>query len=544
MTLGDTLLKKIILARQVQWQYQLENYTVEALKSITKSLDKARSELFDYVQNRDIILPEGREDKVLKELNNLTFGIQEKLTGDISEASEIAGQASLREYGQIMSLDGRLAETVGFDFVSLSPAQLKAMVVDVPVGGKLLKDWVADNFERQIVDEIQTEIMAGMFKGDSTKALVDRLRGSFGMLDHEAITLTRTYVASMNNRAAEMVYKANSDVIEKERWISTLEVSTKTGAGTCFQCAAMDGREWPIGTDHPRPLAHQRCRCFLVPITKSFKALGLNIPELEEAARPFKVVNGIPVDDGGKKRVLDFGMFDGNAQAFIESKGPLFMKNVVGPGRKALIDAGKIEFKDLVDKDGNVVLLKDLPKLDESIKAYRYPDSTVKGLKKSLLDAETGIYLRKTEKAYLFDPEGKELFNKSGNKNSVGFTQEEANMMKGNILTHNHPYGTSFSLQDIKLLLKTGLKEIRAVGAEYKYAFSLKGASQAKDDALKMLEKEYQLSNSTVKGDFLTKMDKGEIDIEYAEKNHAHTVWLRVNKYLPWIDYRRKEWKK
>lgn len=363
---GDTLLKKILIARHVQFQYQLENYTVESLKTITKSLDIARDELLDYVSRWDIRLPEGREDRVLKELNDLTFGIQEKLTGDIAEATEIAGQASLREYGQIMSFDGRLADTVGFNFVSLSAEQLRAAVLDVAVGGKLLKDWVADNFERQMVDEIQRDILAGMFKGEGTNKLVERLRQSFDMLDHEAITLTRTYVASINNRAAEMVYKANSDIIKEEEWSATLEVSTKAGAGTCMQCALSDGKRWPINTDHPRPIAHPRCRCFMLPVTLSYKELGLNIPELEKVARPFTVVNGIPIDDGGKKRVLDFGMFQGNAREFIESKGPVFLKNMIGPTRKALIDSGKIGFDDLLDKRGNVVLLKELPEVPKT----------------------------------------------------------------------------------------------------------------------------------------------------------------------------------
>ena len=363
MISGDDLLKKIYLARHVQWQYQLENYTVESLNSITKALNKARNELFNEISYRDIFLPEGREDKVLKELNDLTFGMQAQLTGNITEAAEIAGQASLREYGNIISLDGRLAETVGFNSVALSAEQLRAMVVDVPVGGKLLKNWVADNFKRQIIDEIQIDIMAGMFKGESTKKLVDRLRDSFDVLDHEAITLTRTYVASMNNRAAESVYKANSDVIDKEEWSATLEVSTKSGHGTCFRCAALDSKQWPINTEHPRPPIHPRCRCWLLPISKTFRELGLNIDELEKAARPFTLRDGIPIDEGGKRKILDFGMFEGNAQDFIKSKGTLYLKNTVGPKRKALMDVGKIGFDDLVDKNGQVVLLKDLPKI-------------------------------------------------------------------------------------------------------------------------------------------------------------------------------------
>lgn len=544
MTSGDSLKDLIVLARHVQWQYKLENFTVESLKFITEALENSRNELFNEISRRDIRLPKSRPDKVLKELNDMTFGIQAQLTGNIIEATEVAGRTSFDEYGRILSFDGRLADTIGFNFVSLSPEQLKAMVVDVPVGGKVLKDWVSDNFKHQIVDEIKTDIATGLFKGESTAKLVNRLHDSFNMLNHEAITLTRTYVGSINNRAAEAVYKANSDIVKKEEWSATLEVSTKSGAGTCFQCVALDGRQWPIGTDHPRPLAHPRCRCFMLPVTASYKELGLNIDELEDKARPFTVRNGIPVDTGRSgKTVLDFGMFKGQAQDFVKKKGPIYFKNTVGPRRKELIDAGKITFNDLVDKNGKVVLLKDLPKLDPPPKKYRRPSPKIpESLKKSLLEAESKIYLRKTEKAYVFTPDGKKVFSKPGGKSSVSFTQKEADKMKGNILTHNHPYGSSFSLPDIELFVLKELEEIRAVGQYHRYSFSVNQGMPEKEMAIKEIRDLHKKYDKKMYQYFSKKIDQGKLTPEYAQKEHAHRVWSGISHDLNWIEYRRLQW--
>lgn len=544
MTSGDSIKDLIILARHVQWQYKLENYTVESLKSITKVLNQARNELYDEITRRDMRLSPGREGQVLQELNDLTLGIQQILTQDIAEAAQIAGQASLREYGSILSFDGRLAETVGFSFVSLSSEQIQSMILDTPVGGRKLEDWVSRAFDREMIEKIKEEVSAGVFKGEGTSKLADRIRTGFNMLDHEAITLTRTYVASMNNRAAESVYKANSDIVKWEEWNATLEVSTKSGRGTCFQCAALDGQRWRLDEPHPRPLAHPRCRCFMVPVTASYRELGLDIDELKRAARPFTVRNGIPVDVGRSKTILKAGQFTGSAEEFIRKQGPLYMKNVVGPNRKALIDAGKIKFQDLVDKDGNIILLKDLPELGKPVRTFRRKKiKTDKNLEKNLLAAESAIYLRKTEKAFVFAPDGTEVFSKSGGKKSVSFSIAQAESMNGNILTHNHPTGSSFSKQDINLLIARDIQQIRAVGKDYVHTFSLKPNAPGHETALKLVQKEHEKAETIVLQDFNAKIGRGDITVDHANKNHAHQVWQRVSDRLHWVDYQRNKWK-
>lgn len=258
MSEGDRLKDLLLLYRSIEHQYRIGQYTDEALKSIQLSLDIARAQLFDEISYRDISMPKDRVDMVLEELNNLTLGIQAQLSKNIQDAAVVAGEYSYREYDNILSFDGKLAETVGFNHVSVSPDQLRAMVMTVPVGGKLLEAWVSDTFERRIIDEIQTEIMADNFQGLSTPKIIRHMENAFGMVKNDAETLVRTYLADINNQAADAVYKANSDIIKWESWNASLEVGL-SGKSTCLRCASLDSRKFKIDEPHIRPPLHPRC---------------------------------------------------------------------------------------------------------------------------------------------------------------------------------------------------------------------------------------------------------------------------------------------
>ena len=214
--------------------------------------------MLNQLGQRDFRLPGDNADALLNELNDLTLGIQQKLTGNIAEAAAVAGQASLKETGRILSFDGALTDTVGFNFVSLSPAQMKSMVLGTPVGGRLLNEWVERTFESALIAEMDTAILTGYLKGEGIKKITDRLTQSFGLLEREAETLTQTYIAEANNNAAKAVYDANKDIIEYEEWNAHLEVNVASGRGTCMRCAALDGRKYKLGESHIRPPLHPR----------------------------------------------------------------------------------------------------------------------------------------------------------------------------------------------------------------------------------------------------------------------------------------------
>jgi ADP-ribose pyrophosphatase YjhB (NUDIX family) len=100
-------------------------------------------------------------------------------------------------------------------------------------------------------------------------------------------------------------------------------------------------------TSPPCPL-HPNCRCIKLPVTKSYRELGLDINDIEEVARPYTIRENKVIGMGGRL-ILDGGRMKGTYADFYYSRGPIFQKNLLGPTRQRLIDSDFIDFKDLVD---------------------------------------------------------------------------------------------------------------------------------------------------------------------------------------------------
>lgn len=92
--------------------------------------------------------------------------------------------------------------------------------------------------------------------------------------------------------------------------------------------------------------------------------------------------------------------------------------------------------------------------------------------------AENGIKRDKVETAVLLDKDGNTIFTESqGSVDSVQFSPDQFSKMKDGTLTHNHPSGSTFSWQDLDLLVRSGLKEIRATSANRTYRMISIGGS-------------------------------------------------------------------
>lgn len=75
------------------------------------------------------------------------------------------------------------------------------------------------------------------------------------------------------------------------------------------------------------------------------------------------------------------------------------------------------------------------------------------------------------ETAILYDSNGSRIFTKKVVSDEVTFTNSEIKKMKGGILTHNHPNGGVFSPEDLNMLRKGHLSEIRACNGDGVYIF-------------------------------------------------------------------------
>lgn len=143
-----------------------------------------------------------------------------------------------------------------------------------------------------------------------------------------------------------------------------------------------------------------------------------------------------------------------------------------------------------------------------------------------------------TETAHVFDSSGELILTKTGDINSVAFTSEELRMIEGNILTHNHPSGSSFSEADIKFLLANLPIELRVVTIEYRHSILLPSDPSA---VFFRLNSTVDRIYEQVQVSLMNAIRRGTITRIDANQQFWHEVWVRVSEELG-LQYQREEW--
>lgn len=85
---------------------------------------------------------------------------------------------------------------------------------------------------------------------------------------------------------------------------------------------------------------------------------------------------------------------------------------------------------------------------------------------KKIREIEDSIRNQDIETAAVVDKDGNTVFMKDGEEDRVRFTNEEGDLMRGNVLTHNHPSSSMLSPADVSCFVGNELEEIRATNRE------------------------------------------------------------------------------
>ncbi len=116
---------------------------------------------------------------------------------------------------------------------------------------------------------------------------------------------------------------------------------------------------------------------------------------------------------------------------------------------------------------------KSEPQVDTQLEHGKALDGSGRSeaLKSQIEKFETvGIAGQTTERAYVYDHNGKQLFGKQGDDNHVQFSAQEISLMQLQgkaTLTHNHPNGSPLSIDDIGFAVHANLAEVRAFGLDH-----------------------------------------------------------------------------
>lgn len=478
MNKADLLIADKLLAHQID----LFRFTAGERKRVLGVLTDMQDELVDKLKTGLTDFGKARANKLLKEATATIsdyykdLGTQLDLLDLVAHEADIVGQ-SFASIGLEASLP---AETV-----------FKSIVSNVLIEGAPSSAW----WQKQGDDlnfQFSSAVRQGIAQGETLQQMIVRIAGSkklgvpgvFEVSRRNASALVHTSIQTVANDSRLATFRENSDIIKGVRQLSTLD------GHTSFICVARSGASWDLegkpinGTEFPfqSPPLHFNCRSVLVPITKTYKELGIDVPE-----------------KGVGTRSSDLGQIkaDTTFDAFLKRHDAEYVDKLLGPGRAQLWREGKLTLKDLVSGEGRTLTLRELRGIsgrtgDMSSSIHQNAIDYVQNIGKT----------KKVEAAFIYDSKGKELLKKDGAAHYIEFTPDEFAKMKGGTLVHNHPGGFSFSKVDFDTSAYAELNTIVAVTKEGTQ-FVGKSSKWIPQDVYEKITKEV---DAVIRGSFSAKM--------------------------------------
>ncbi len=262
----------VILDRYIKHQTYLMRYAGGLRNIVTPRLLETEKGLYDDVvkwisktdDNRTLTGKAGRKwqkdfEKVIRDRREPAWdSIYDKIDEELKELAiiEAGVAAKIIDDASPVILDMKLPPV----------EQLVAIVNSQPFEGRTLKNWVKRTSEAD-VSRFLTNAKIGVIQGQTPTQIARDLLGTpkfkrrdaktrKAFRDIESVILTLTN--GVQNEAKQALYKANSDVIQKEKFVATLD------ARTTLVCASNDNKVFNSG-EGPIPPLHFRCRSMRVP---------------------------------------------------------------------------------------------------------------------------------------------------------------------------------------------------------------------------------------------------------------------------------------
>lgn len=222
---------------------------------------------------------------------------------------------------------------------------IEKLVSNVLIQGAPSAEW----WSRQSQDtafKFANAVRQGAIQGETNTQIVKRVREVMDVSASNARSLVHSSIQTVANEARRETFKKNDDVVVGIEQVSTLD------GHTTEICIAYDGAQWdldgnPIGGNDlpynggaPR---HWGCRSVEVPITKTFKELGIDIPEPSRG-----------------ERASSEGPTSMTMTEYLNSRTKEQLDEQLGVGRAELFRSGVITRSQLLDLRGNPLSLSQL----------------------------------------------------------------------------------------------------------------------------------------------------------------------------------------
>lgn len=355
-------------------------------------------------------------NKITELLNSSEEAVAEKIRGyripikGLTSKSELTrlkalqqalGKIRLNAWGEVQTFfDGQMKELlyqepivlnniiettlpVTVSTVMPSARLLKALVLDKPFEGRVMKDWVG-TLAADDVRRMQIAVQHGMVAGEPMDKIARRVVGSAQLTGSDGITeltrrqvqaVTRTAVQHVANNARNVFFQENKQLVSQEQFVATLDSRTTP------VCRAEDGKIYPLGTG-PIPPLHYACRSLRVAVFNA-QFIGSRPANpttektlVQEYAKDNNLGNlkdrdSLPrgtkgdYDKWAQKKVRELvGPVPAAStyQTWLTGQTKAFQEDVLGIAKAKLFRDGGLTLDKFVDRNGHEMPLKDLVK--------------------------------------------------------------------------------------------------------------------------------------------------------------------------------------
>lgn len=378
-------------------QIDLRRYDGQLRKSILALLEVADAKLAERLRT---ILP-----RVLGRPVNLAGDKWKSILSEVREArAEVLGEVqklAKKELNQLAQVEAdhelkllAKASPVEYKFASATAEALGSIVTSKPFQGAVLGDWFKSLAAADQTRLVRT-LQLGAATGDTTDNIVRKIVGTKsnqfadGILTatrREAQAIVRTGLTHTSTQARELVWEANSDVIELLVIVATLDGrTTAICRARDGQGVALDGKPLPSGIlplDPPgvRPPFHVGCRSTMVAVFRGMGLLGGRPTVVDTRTRERREIDfKAQAKQTGKSlpeiradwAAQNVGRVPSTTsyQDFLSRQSAKFQDEVLGKTKGKLFREGNLKLDQFVDRAGNELTLAQLA--ERSPEAFR-----------------------------------------------------------------------------------------------------------------------------------------------------------------------------
>lgn len=280
----------------------LNRYSNGVVRKVIGLLNKVDADLMGQLHGALDRLPAesftvGRLESLLISVRALNASAYEAVSRELTKELRefVAYEAGYQLELFKAALPPQVVAAVGV--AAVNAEQVYGAVMARPFQGKLLSEFLT-GLEADRAVRIRDAVRIGYTEGQTINDIVRRLRGtkakgySDGLMDisrRHAESVIRTAISHTAGFTRDRFYEGNSNLIASLGWVSTLDGRTSE------PCRLRDGLKYTPETH--RPIGHKvpwlsgpgqlhwNCRSTSVPVTKSWRDLGIDADEMNATTR-------------------------------------------------------------------------------------------------------------------------------------------------------------------------------------------------------------------------------------------------------------------